>query len=60
MGGRWCIRECVCNCVRVVGWEGDKMGGKVVGLEGRSALGVCVSVEAFLDEIACFYCHCQM
>ena len=51
---------CACDCVRVVEWEGDKMGGKVVGLEGRSALGMCVSVGGFLDEIACevqYYCH---
>jgi len=44
---------CVCLCVKVVGWEGDKMGGKVGGSEGRSALGMCVSVGAFLIKIAC-------
>ena len=52
---------CACDCVRVVKWEGDKIGEKVVGLEGRSALGMCVSVGGFLDEIACevqYYCHC--
>ena len=47
------VYMCVCLCVRVVGWEGDEMGGKKGGSEGRSALGMCISVGAFLTEIAC-------
>ena len=35
------------------GGGGGKIGGKVVGSKGRSALGMCTSVGGFLNEIAC-------